>query len=360
MRRITLTALAVLCTAALPLAAQDNKDAEQLFQKMEAKLDKAKAIDLSFDITVEEQFAQIRKGSRYKGTIAVMSGNKGRIEMRGEKAGGGEILKFLGISDGTKAIVIVGGEGTPKPGKTPKNYTATFLAHVARPGVLMSIMPLPPDVFAKEDDDFKDVFPVSDFKLGKKEKSGGRETQQVEYLLGVKGQKRTFPVTVWIDLKTALPVKRQVEGSYSETYELKLDGELDPKKFKLPSAQLPQDLLLGEWVNVDDVVFTAKRLVVSKGDNAWSVEAFVGTIMIVDGVAKEAEVSLAKTKLSLAGDSPDAKALPFGFTTRDLKRSVQYSTLRIEKEQLIVETFTIFSDQAGKSNYRTVEKFKKK
>ena len=84
MRRITLTASVVLCMAALPVAAQDNKGAEQLFQKMEAKLDKAKSIDLSFDITVEEQFDPIQKGTRYKGTLAAMSRNKGRRATRSQ------------------------------------------------------------------------------------------------------------------------------------------------------------------------------------------------------------------------------------------------------------------------------------
>jgi hypothetical protein len=123
---------------------------------------------------------------------------------------------------------------------------------------------------------------------------------------------------------------------------------------------LPQERFLGEWVNINEVAFTAKRLVVSKDDNAWSVEAFVPTIMVINGTAKEADLSLGRTRLNLAGASPDAKALPFGFAARDLKVSVQYSTMRIEKAELIVETFTIFSEKAGKSSYRTVEKFKKK
>jgi hypothetical protein len=126
------------------------------------------------------------------------------------------------------------------------------------------------------------------------------------------------------------------------------------------AAHLPQDRLLGEWINASDVVFTAKRLVVSKSDSAWSVEAFVPTITVVDGVAKAADLSMGKIKLNLAGSSPDAKALPFGFATRDLKVSVQHSIMRIEKDELLVETFTIFSDKAKMSNYRTVEKFKKK
>jgi hypothetical protein len=34
--------------------------------------------------------------------------------------------------------------------------------------------------------------------------------------------------------------------------------------------------------------------------------------------------------------------------------------LRIEKEELIVETFTVFGDKSAKSNYRTLERFEKK
>jgi len=123
---------------------------------------------------------------------------------------------------------------------------------------------------------------------------------------------------------------------------------------------LAQTRFIGEWINVDDIAFTARRLVVSKAEDTWSLETFVPTIVIVDGVAKEGDVLLGKTKLSLAGDSPDEKDRPFAFTTRDLKLSVQYSSLRIEKEELIVETFTIFPDKAEAKNYRTLEKFRKK
>jgi hypothetical protein len=126
------------------------------------------------------------------------------------------------------------------------------------------------------------------------------------------------------------------------------------------SSPLPQERFIGDWVNVDDEVLTAKRLVISKADNTWTVEAYVPSIVIVDGAIKEQELSLGMTTLRLAGDSPDEKAMPYGFLTRDLKISMQYSSLRIEKDELIVETFTIFGPNVKQSNYRTLEKFKKK
>jgi hypothetical protein len=216
---------------ALSVSAQDDNEAEQLFHKMEAKLDQARALDLSFEITYGE--AALRNGQRLKGTLAAMSGNKLRLQVRGGKT---NETVHLRLSDGTQAILMVeGDEGKPKPDKTPKNLTANFLTVVERSGVLMALLP---PVLAKVDDDHKAMFPVSGFKLGDKEKVGERETQRIDYVLGVKGQKTTYPVTVWIDLKTGLPVKRLVSDGglpwFTETYELTLDGKLDPKVFELP------------------------------------------------------------------------------------------------------------------------------
>ena len=59
--------------------------------------------------------------------------------------------------------------------------------------------PLKADKFDKDK-----VVTVSDFKLGKKEKVGDKEAQAVEYQVGLGGKK--FPATVWIDLKTNLPL----------------------------------------------------------------------------------------------------------------------------------------------------------
>ena len=216
----------------LSVSAQDNHEAELLFQSMEAKLDKAKAMDLSFEITYGE--AALRNGQRLTGTIAAMSGNKVRVEVRGGKP---EACVHLRISDGKHEILTIeGDENKPEPEKTPKSRTATLLTVVARSGVLFSLLPL---VFGSDDfHNYKDMFPVSGFKLGKKEKVGERETQRVDYVLGCKGKKATYTVTVWIDLKTTLPLRRVVSDGdlvwFSETYNLTLDGKLDHKKFELP------------------------------------------------------------------------------------------------------------------------------
>ena len=104
----------------------------------------------------------------------------------------------------------------------------------------MSQLPLP-DVAVTDE---KERFPVSNFTLGKEEKVGERQTQRLDYQLAVKGQNPTFSVTVWIDLKTGLPVKRLVTGgvgeeklTYSETYNLTLDGNLTRRCSSYPINQ---------------------------------------------------------------------------------------------------------------------------
>jgi len=221
------------------VSAQDNKDAEKLFQAMEAKLDKATALDLAFTLTVQEgQLPGIRQGDGIKGTLAIMSGNKLRLEYSGAKNAEGKPAQVVRISDGAQQIMTVEGEGKPTPSKVSKDFTAGFLTVVARPGIYMAQLPLADVKVADE----KERFPVSGFKLGKKEKVGERETQRLDYQLAVKGDVAKFSVTLWIELKTGLPVKRLIAMEagpnekivYSETYEITLDGRLDPKKFELP------------------------------------------------------------------------------------------------------------------------------
>jgi hypothetical protein len=128
---------------------------------------------------------------------------------------------------------MVQDNGKPQP--APKVYTSNLMTVVARSGFFITIMPLPPEPFTNPDFDLKEGFSVSGFKLGKKEKIGERETQRVDYVLSVKGNEGQFPAAVWIDLKTGLPVKRELSGMYTENYELKLDGKLDLKMFELPT-----------------------------------------------------------------------------------------------------------------------------
>jgi outer membrane lipoprotein-sorting protein len=235
MRQIMLTVMAVFCVATVSagdIKSEKGNDAEQLFKQMEAKLHKAKTVSLSFASKAESD-GEPFKGWKLKGTVAVVGGNKGRVEMSGGKEGS-ERFKALSISDGKQ---VVQDKGKPRP--APKVYTSNLLTIVARSGFFLMIAPLPPEPFTNPNFDLREGFTVSGFKLGKKEKIGERETQRIDYMLSVKGNAGKFPVAVWIDLKTRLPVKRQLQEAadkiwYTETYEITLDGKVDVKKFEFP------------------------------------------------------------------------------------------------------------------------------
>lgn len=94
-----------------------------------------------------------------------------------------------------------------------------------------------PKEFAPE----KDLV-VTGARLGKKEKASGREAQQVEYAVSVRGVKGPLTATVWVDVKTNLPLKRALtldagkeRVTVTETYtNLTLDGKIADKEFALP------------------------------------------------------------------------------------------------------------------------------
>jgi hypothetical protein len=71
----------------------------------------------------------------------------------------------------------------------------------------------------------------------------------------------------------------------------------------------PQELLLGEWVNLNKEATGVKRLVVSKGKDGWSIEAWGA------GGGANAEIPWRKVHLHLLGDNSAAKDLPYGFAT---------------------------------------------
>ena len=149
------------------------------------------------------------------------------------------------VSDGTRWWWHDKGSPPHLVNKKPwANLTADCLTELARSGLSLPTMPLPPVEAANS----KERFPVSGFRLGPKEKVGEREAQRLEYQLFIKGQngptgeKLPFPVTVWLDPRTCLPIKRVVTQDVlgvkiTESYgKLVLDGEVEAKQFELPKA----------------------------------------------------------------------------------------------------------------------------
>ncbi len=233
-----------------------NDRASQLFsamdiQPMEQRLAKVKSLECAFTITTQhpEAAGEPREVRSLEGSLILAEGNRIRLEMN-ERTEGRPLFHLM-ASDGRR--FLWGDMNNPprlvdeKPNAT---LNADFLTMLARSGLYMFTMPLPP---VPADD--RDRFTVSDFRLGRTEQVGGREAQRLDYRLFVKGQKDPegkdlpFQASVWLDRKTSLPLRRMVRMRVQGTTEvviLETYGKLmpnagpDARKFQLPGQRKDQ------------------------------------------------------------------------------------------------------------------------
>lgn len=256
-----------------PSSPEDNLRAKELFQSMESRIVKAKTVRCGFSTEFLIQggggTAGAGGGPPTDGTLVFTEGNKVRLKI--EETADPDIEAGEIVSNGIRMRGSIWreieGKGkdkspkgknrppeTPEVKKTPEiktdpRLTAVLAAMLSRVGLyhrfLREIFPefeqqpgknLPPFNADK-------TFPVSDFKLGRKEKVGGREAQVVTFQLALRLMElggRPVQVKVWIDIKTNLPLKREliVDGGalrFTDTYtDMKLDEKLDPRLFELP------------------------------------------------------------------------------------------------------------------------------
>jgi outer membrane lipoprotein-sorting protein len=83
---------------------------------------------------------------------------------------------------------------------------------------------------------------VSFFKLGNQDKIAGQEAQLLEHLITYKDSKAEIWSSLWLDVKSTLPLKRVFkpekggeETTITETYKnLTLDEQIDAKTFEVP------------------------------------------------------------------------------------------------------------------------------
>jgi outer membrane lipoprotein-sorting protein len=229
-----LLATALLMVAA-PAYAQEN-EAEKLFRAMEKKITSAK----SLKVASEADFDLGGQVIKFKGSSQQAEGNKARVEFEGEIFG--TAFKMSLVSDGAKMLQSLPpglpGAAAPEVKKTPDNLNKMLAGVTARAGVMAASGVMEKDDPAQFDIDKK--APVSDFKMGPKEKVGNVDTQVIEYTFKP-DNKDIVSVTLWLDTKTNLPVKRLMldqmkkEGKILETYtEFVIDPQLDAKVFELP------------------------------------------------------------------------------------------------------------------------------
>jgi hypothetical protein len=220
----------------LVLPGADPNEGEKLFRQMETKLMKAKTAECIYEAKLD----MFGKGGALKGTMLVGDGSKSRIEMTVSFDNKDEKMTML--CDGSK-MRSEGPRGPSKADDVPKGFGEMMRATLARSGVGVPMIFIA-RVGEDKNKEFKvdEEFRVADFKLGKKEMVGKQEAQIVEHTLMLKGDQKPIAVSVWIDTKTQLPLKRvltatmgDMKMTITENYtKLELDGKIDPKQFELP------------------------------------------------------------------------------------------------------------------------------
>jgi outer membrane lipoprotein-sorting protein len=213
--------------------AKDTRVAEKIFRQMEDALVKAKALDVSFDVTVEGPVKE-NPATKLKGILVLAANNKARLAIKGDM---GRLPYTLVMeSDGeTLTTKSIGPSPTEFTQEAPKDLNASLLYAVARSGISFSVHflsePLKP---GQEPGEFKpnEQLRVSEFRMGDDKKLGEREVRVVHYKLLGRVAKEPFAVSVWLDAKTGMPLRRVIRinpaMTLTETYsKLILDEHAD-------------------------------------------------------------------------------------------------------------------------------------
>jgi outer membrane lipoprotein-sorting protein len=214
------------------MMASEPNDAEKLFNEMENKIISAKTLDCTLEVKLEAG------NMTFNGKASMMfaDGNKAHVELTIDSP---KMTKFEMTSNGMKTRAIVDGK-TQEIKDTPKKFYEHGKTMFSRAGALLPFFNARRSDQPEDEDEFN--FKASDYTLGKKEMVGDKEAQMIQYALNSKATKDPFAITVWIDTKTHLSLKRVIKiekgnekGSFTEIYsKLTLDGKIDPKMFEIP------------------------------------------------------------------------------------------------------------------------------
>ncbi len=226
--------------------------AKQLFDAMEQKVTTGQSFQCAFEIKADlSEGAGPAVALDLDGSLAVADGNRARLAVRERTAGRPPF--HLVVCDGRRWWWHDKGSPPHLVNRPPgASLAGDYRVSFARAGVFLPTLPLPP----VEADGPTDRFPVSGFRLGPKERVGTRDAQRVGYDLFVKGQTQPdggpmpFPVQLWLDAETSLPVKRVVTQKLvagagearagvvvTETYQKAASGgAVAPGTFELPKA----------------------------------------------------------------------------------------------------------------------------
>lgn len=221
---LTLTLLSLLL-------AQPDQAAEQLFEKMRQTLAQAKTLECKLTANAKGNVEYQLQGS----LLLTTKTNQANFYLEGTNLK----IKVGILSDGVQSARIAAAKSYYL-GAADRELTAKILAALAHSGLAVG-SPLYQASSAK-DTPLQGYFKATGFKLGGIETVSAIPARVLTYTLKIQGQDEPCPVTVWIDEKTSLPVKRTITTksaalpvNYVETYTtLKLDGALAAADFVIP------------------------------------------------------------------------------------------------------------------------------
>lgn len=215
-------------------AGQDSKQARALFEAMEQKLSKAKTVHLQTTSLVGEgDLYGIFKGQAWLG-----EGGAFKLAIEAPIGPDGGPLDAEILSDGTEVTIRETADAEPRRVEAPQGIADSLRRCASRVSVFAGYMLLDSQWGGGGDE----PLPLKNFKLGPKERDGGRAYQVIEYQTesqrrwaGYGGPGNPAQVKLWIDTQTGLPHKRTVtlgKARLEESYEVcELDVEIAPGTF---------------------------------------------------------------------------------------------------------------------------------
>lgn len=240
-----LAALLTLATGAS--LAQGEKEARALLEAMEAKLQAATSVHVKSQTLV----GQGDLYSVFEGETWV--GRGGRFQLA--------VKTFLGPSGGPYAATLTGdgrevriqeddaGRASEQVAPLPQDLDGLLRRGAARVSILTGFLPFQGSLSGEPQ---PEPLPLTNLRLGPKERDGGRAFRVVEYTTECAnrwfefvGPDRPIAVRLWIDTATGLPAKRRVDLAggawFEESYGLfELDVELPPALRAPAPAPEPQ------------------------------------------------------------------------------------------------------------------------
>jgi outer membrane lipoprotein-sorting protein len=214
-------------------SAEENP-AEKLFGEMISKLNEAKTATFVVESVVKDQFT-------LKANAKLKVGNKAHITITMRRAGAEDGTPMLLVSDGTTQVTKAGDRRQPEQ-PTPPTLVADILGSIFHTGFMPAFtLSRRSSGDAASQPKLIDMIEVSEFQLGKREQINKRAAQAVTYQITSEQRQFNFKTTVWIDVKTKLPLKREIrlkQFSAVETYtQLKTNVKFDEKLFDTAAVE---------------------------------------------------------------------------------------------------------------------------